>query len=145
MAVNLNLKAPYTSAIKYIYQALPFFALAAASLAKKTVLLFKSTQTAPKITRYLILLVGVTGLVLLTASIFANIYADLQLSTIPYFVLQVQPGLDVGYSFFVDSPITQGSLLQYVQVLGFLLVILGLGWASFVVLCKGFRKGHVSQ
>ena len=145
MAVNLNLKAPYTSAIKYLYQALPFFSLAVASLATKAISLFKSAQSAPKIQRGPLLVVIVASLVLLVVPIFANVYADLQLATSSYFVLRIQPGLDVGYSFFVDSPITQGSLLQYVQVLGFLLVISGLGWASFVALCKRFRKGHVSQ
>ncbi len=134
MAVNLNLKAPYTSAIKYLYQALPFFSLAAASLAAKATSLFRSAESVPKIQRKLLLAVGVAALILLVAPIAANMYADLQLATTPYFVLRVQPTLDVGYSFYVDSPLTQGTTLQYVQMLGFLLVLLGLIWASLVAL-----------
>jgi 4-amino-4-deoxy-L-arabinose transferase-like glycosyltransferase len=144
MAVNLNLKAPYTSAIKYTYHALPFFSLAAASIATKSGLLLKSAQSTVKIKRILLLAVGIAGLVLLAASIAANVYADLQLSTVPYFVLRVQPGLDVGYSFFVDSPVTPGSPLQVVQVLGFLLVLLGLVWAGLAAFSARFRRDGVS-
>ena len=140
MAVNLNLKAPYTSAVKYVYQALPFFSLAATSLAVKSVSLLKSAKSAAKIYRALLLAVGVTCLVLLVAPIFANMYADLQLSTSPYFVLRVQPGLDVGYSFYVDSPLTWGSPSQVVQVLGFLLVLLGLAWAVLVTYSARLRR-----
>ena len=44
LGVTLNLKAPYTSAVKYIYQSLPFFSLAAGSLASKSGELLKYTR-----------------------------------------------------------------------------------------------------
>ncbi len=121
-AVNLNLKAPYTSAVKYIYQALPFFSLAAASLATKSGVLFKSAQKSAKIGKAMLVSVGVVGLVLLSAALIANMYAVQGLATASYMVFRVQPNLDVGYSFYVTNSLNQSSPLLIIQLLGCILV-----------------------
>ena len=130
MAVNLNLKAPYTSAIKYIYQSLPFFSLAAASLASKSVLLIQGAKQSGKAKRALLFLVSLTGLFLLVAPIIANMNTARQLATASYLIFRVQPNLDVGYSFFVANPLSQGDSLLIIQLIGFAIVLSGLLWAN---------------
>ena len=48
LGAGLNLKSPYNNAIKYDYQALPFFSLLAASLVGKCLSLFYSAKTKKK-------------------------------------------------------------------------------------------------
>ena len=89
------MKAPYTSAVKYIYQALPFFSLAAASLATKSVMLLRTEKTA-KFKKALFLSLSVFGLVLLVTPIVANMSTALELAQSSYLIFRVQHGLDVG-------------------------------------------------
>ena len=140
MAVNLNLKAPYTSAVKYTYQALPFFSLAAASLASKSTALIKAAQKTTKVRRVVLLMVSIVGGFLVASVIISSINTAVWLATIDYIVFRVQPNLDVGYSFYVLSPIAQGSLLQFVQFFGFLILLSGLLW-----MCRGFILNRVLQ
>jgi hypothetical protein len=53
LVVGWNLNVPYISAIKYDYQALPFFCFLVASLAFKSILLFKSAQFKAKMKKTL--------------------------------------------------------------------------------------------
>jgi len=139
LAVNLNLKAPYTSAVKYIYQSLPFFSLAAASLASKSISLLKSAKKSAKVKRALLFSVSFIGLFLLVASIIANMNAARQLATVSYIIFRVQPNVDVGYAFHVLSPISQGDPLQIVQFFGFIVVLSALLWASRHFIVNLFR------
>ncbi|MGD6850605.1 MAG: ArnT family glycosyltransferase [Candidatus Bathyarchaeia archaeon] len=124
LGVALNLKVPYTSAVKYIYQTLPFFSLAAASLAVKSASMIKSTQT--NLTKKTVFaLTGVVGFGLVLAALLANMYAANQLSMSPFIIFQVQLGQLLGYSFD-NAAIAAGSPLLILQYLGFGLILLSL-------------------
>jgi 4-amino-4-deoxy-L-arabinose transferase-like glycosyltransferase len=129
LAVNLNLKAPYTSAIKFSYQALPFLSLTAASLATKSALMFNGAKCTLKSQRLLLVLVGVAGLFLLVTPLLANMNAAHQLSQDSFLFFQVRADQNVGYSFDA-SPTSQNSLLMALQYLGFTLVLSGLLWVG---------------
>jgi len=140
MAVNLNLKAPYTSAVKYIYQSLPFFSLAAASLAYKSSALLKSAGKSTKAKKVLLVTIGVLGLVLLATPIIADMNTARQLTTTEYIIFRVQPNLDVGYSFEVANPPSPDNPILIVQFLGFIMVLSGLVWGS-----RQFMWSHLKQ
>jgi 4-amino-4-deoxy-L-arabinose transferase-like glycosyltransferase len=128
LAVNLNLKAPYNSAVKYIYQSLPFFSLAAGSLATKMVSLIKSTKQLTKNKKILLLLVGILGLFLAATALVVNMATARELVSASYLIFRVQPNIDFGYAFHVDSPINQDSILFIFQFIGFLVVLSGFLW-----------------
>ena len=131
LGVTLNLKAPYTSAIKYTYQSLPFFSLAAASLASKSVSLLKSPRKSDKPKRILLFSVGLIGLFLLVTPIIINMSTARQITTKPHLIFRVQPDQDTGYSFIVLSPTSQNDLAAaLVQFHGVVAVLSGLLWAS---------------
>ncbi len=129
LGVNLNLKAPYSSVVKFSYQALPFFSLIAASLVPKSVLLFNCAKHKAKLKNLLIVSVGVAGLFLLAASLIMNMNNANQLSMTSFLFFQTQANQNVGYSFDA-SPTSQNTLLMAAQYLGFVLVLSGLMWAS---------------
>lgn len=129
LGVNLNLKAPYSSAVKFSYQSLPFFSLIAASLAGKSVLLFNWAKHNVKLKRLLMVSVGVVGLLLLVTPLLVNMNSAHQLSMTSFLFFQAQPSQNVGYSFDV-SPTSQNSLLMAAQYVGFAFVLSGLLWAS---------------
>ncbi len=130
LAVALNLKVPYTSAVKYDYQALPYFSLLAASLASKSVFLFRASKSQDKLGKILFSSAVFAGLLLLVAPIVANMYYAHQLSLSAYLLFRVEPDKLIGYSFFNYFPTTPDSPLLYVQYLGFAFVLSGLLWAS---------------
>jgi 4-amino-4-deoxy-L-arabinose transferase-like glycosyltransferase len=130
LGVNLNLKAPYTSAIKFSYQSLPYFSLVAGSLAAKSVLLFDHTKQAVKIKKALTVLVVFIGVFFLIGPLLVNMHNAHKLSMASYIVFQVQPGQDLGYSFYIEHPTSPGSSLMTIQFLGFLFVFSGLLWNS---------------
>ena len=131
LGVNLNLKAPYTSAIKYTYQSLPFFSLAAGSLAAKSSFLVKSSiKKYSQLRRILWFSGGLVGLFLLVAPIIVNMNTAQQLATVSHLIFRVQPGQDVGYNFIALSPTSQNELPLLVQFFGFMTLLSGLLWAS---------------
>jgi 4-amino-4-deoxy-L-arabinose transferase-like glycosyltransferase len=130
LAVNLNLKAPYNSAVKYIYQSLPFFSLVAGSLATKIFSLFKSAIGSNKTMKRLLWVVSIVGLLLCVSTLVVEMATAQTLATTSYLIFRVQPNIDFGYAFHVDSPISQGSIFFVVQFFGFLVVLLGLLWAG---------------
>jgi hypothetical protein len=129
----LNLKAPYTSAIKFSYQALPFFSLLAGSLAAKSVAFLNYAGNGFKLKKILAGSMAVLCVFFLFAPIILNMNSANQLSLTSYVVFQVQPGQDLGYSFYVDQPTSSDSLLMVGQFFGFGLVLIGLFWA-----CRGY-------
>ncbi|TRO51137.1 glycosyltransferase family 39 protein [Candidatus Bathyarchaeota archaeon] len=140
LAVNLNLKAPYTSAIKYIYQSLPFFSLVAASLAHKSISLIKVAKQSAKFKKVLLISVSVLGIVLLAVSIIANMNTAQKLATTSYLIFRVQPGQDVGYSFYVLHPLSQGDPRLIVQFFGFAMVSSGILWRSRNFIRNSFNQ-----
>ncbi len=130
LGVGLNLKAPYNNAIKYDYQALPFFCLIAASLVGKSVSLLNSAKLKAELNRKLVLAAVAAGAFLLAASIFVNSLLAHQLSTQGYLLFKVTLDQAVGYSLFNYAPISQSSVLMTVQYVGFAVLLSGLLWAS---------------
>jgi 4-amino-4-deoxy-L-arabinose transferase-like glycosyltransferase len=136
LGVTLNLKVPYTSAVKYSYQSLPFFSLAAGSLASKSVLLLKSTGKTKRthmtiLKRGLLLSVGLVGLFLLVTPLFASMNTAGELATVSHVIFRVQPNQDLGYTFLIPSPSRETiPMPALVQFHGFVIIISGLLWAS---------------
>jgi hypothetical protein len=128
LAVNLNLKAPYTSAVKFSYQSMPFFSLIAASLVSKSTLLFSWAKHTVKLKRVLMVSVGGFGFFLLLMFLLANMSAVHQLSMTSFLFFQTKVDQSVGYSFDVFSPTSKDSPLMSIQYLGFALVLSGLMW-----------------
>jgi hypothetical protein len=133
LGAGLNLKAPYTDAFKYDYQSLPFFSLLAASLAGKSLSLFKSAKSRRKLNKLPFFLAALAGLVLLVAHAF---------STWDYLLFRVERNVNLGYSLFNLSPIGTYSFLMGLQYLGFAFVLSGLVWASRHKLSFLLRLAH---
>ena len=139
---------PYTSAVKYDYQALPFLCLIAAALAGKSASLLKATGTASKIRRNLVAAVVAVSAVLLTLTISFDVYTAHHLATSNYIVYQVTADqTNVGYSFFNYTPPSQYSVLVNYQYLGYAIMLSGLLWVSwrgiygfFLALSKPMRR-----
>ena len=142
LGVVLNLKSPYLNAIKFDYQSLPFFSLLAASLAGKSVSLFKSAKSRRKLSKLPFFLAALAGLVLLVASILFNMYFAHAFSTWDYLLFRVERNVNVGYSLFNPSPIGKCSFLMSLQYLGFAFVLSGLVWASRHKLSFLLRLAH---
>ena len=130
LAVNLNLKAPYTSAVKYLYHTLPLFSIAAASIAAKTALLLKNTCQTTKFRRILMTLAVIAGVVLLVTPLISHMVSAQQLTTTEYLIFRVQPNLDVGYSFYVQNPPTPDHYALTMQLVGFTVILSGFAWNS---------------
>jgi 4-amino-4-deoxy-L-arabinose transferase-like glycosyltransferase len=144
LAVNLNLKAPYTSAVKYIYQSLPFFSLVAASLAGKSSWLFQQAKQSCKAKCALLFLASLIGLFLLMAPIIGNMSTARYLAMASYLIFRVQPNLDVGYSFYIANPLSAGDPLLIVQLVGFGFVLSGLLWQSRHFIVRLFKPSSLS-
>jgi 4-amino-4-deoxy-L-arabinose transferase-like glycosyltransferase len=139
LGAGLNLSAPYSNAIKYTYQSLPFFSLIAASLVGKSLSLFQSAKSKRKLRRVLFFSVVFVGLFLLVATIFVNMLYAGMLATSDYLLFKVEPNIDLGYSFFNPTPTGEHSLLMNIQYLGFAVVLSGLVWASRHTLVRLFK------
>ncbi|MCW3996119.1 MAG: glycosyltransferase family 39 protein [Candidatus Bathyarchaeota archaeon] len=126
LAVNQNLKVPYTSAVKYLYQALPFFSLVAGSLAAKSVSFLSAAKNSLKPRKIMFIILSAAGIILLAVAIFSNINFVHQMSTHSYVVFEVKLGTNFGYSLFNRFPITQNSPVMHLQYVGFTLVLGGL-------------------
>lgn len=136
----LNFRSPYTNAIKYDYQSLPFFCLVAASLTGKSLSLLTSTKSKTQPKKAFFILLALTGVLILLAATFANFYYANQLSTSDYLVLRVRMEAGTGYSFFNYAPIHAGSMQMNLQYLGFMIVISGLLFAIRNDLSRFFSK-----
>ena len=127
LGVWLNLKVPYTSAVKYDYQALPFLCLIAASLAGKCFTLLKGVGTASQNRKRLLVAIAVVSAILLSLTIAFDVGSAHHLAMHYYIVYQVTPDqTDVGYSFFRYTPTRQFSVLVNYQYLGYAIMLLGL-------------------
>ncbi len=127
LGAALDLKSPYQNAIKYDYQALPFFSLLAASLIPKVGSLFQlASEKKKKIYSFF----SFIGIVLVVSALAYNMsYVNL-FSTWDYLVFRVEPGVNLGYSLTSNTPIGADSLMMDLQILGFTIAISGLTWLS---------------
>ena len=127
MGVALNYQAPFTGAVKYNYQLLPFICLLAASIISKFQTLFGTLKKKlnPSLLFFAVAAVGVALFLMALFEDFRNVslYSELD-----YLVFWAQR-LTAGYSFRSSAPISPLSALAYVQYLGFALVLSGLTWA----------------
>ncbi len=130
LGVGLNLQAPYYNAIKYDYQALPFFCLVAGSLAGKSLSLLNTAKLKTKLNRKLILPIVAVGVSLLAATLWVSINSAHYLSTSGFLLFKVTMDQSVGYSLFNYTLNSQSSLLISLQYVGFLVLLSGLLWFS---------------
>ena len=138
LGVVLNLNVPYFSAFKYLYQALPFFALLAGSLIVKCFSLFGAAKSAVQPKKISLYVAAIAAVVLLVASLLSSMYYTNAVSTRDYLQYRVEPQVDYGYTMLNPTPLTLGSPLMAVQMLGFAVVLSGLllavlqqfGWLS---------------
>ncbi len=130
LGAGLNLKAPYNNAIKYDYQALPFFCLIAASLVGKFLSLLNLTELKAKLNRKLVLSTVAIGVFLLAAAILSGLNSALQLATSNYLIFKVTMDQAVGYSLFNNTPISQNSFFMDLQYVGFAVLLSGFLWIN---------------
>jgi 4-amino-4-deoxy-L-arabinose transferase-like glycosyltransferase len=123
---GLNFSAPFTSAVKYDYQALPFLCLLAGSVLTKCQRLFKALET--KLSRGKLLFgaacLGVACLAIAVASNLSDVNLYSRLDTVAFNVQGT-----VSYGFSNSSKLVESNGLIYLQYAGFALLILGLIWA----------------
>jgi 4-amino-4-deoxy-L-arabinose transferase-like glycosyltransferase len=140
LGAGLKLNVPYFSAIKYLFQALPFLVLLAASLSAKGFSLFKAAESAAKPKKQLFYLAVLAAVILAAASLMSSMYNTNALSTRDYLQYRVEPQVDYGYALLNPSPITAASPLMVLQFLGFVVVLSGLLWANKDVLKRVSKR-----
>ena len=126
-ALGLNYKAPYTGAVKYDYQSLPFFCLLAAALLSKTQSSFLTLKKNLKI-NWLFFGIACAGAFLVAVAFFTNFFKAISFGQLNYLVFTVEGS--VGYSFFNSAQIVGTSSLVYVQYVGLAIVLSGLLWMA---------------
>jgi hypothetical protein len=136
----LDLKAPFLNAIKYDYQALPFFSLLAASLVSKSSTLVKLSWLKTKIKKGSLIAIALLGFVLVAAALFYNMWFTHLFSTWDYLIFRVDPNINEGYSLFNSDPIGANSILMFAQFLGFMFAISGILWVSRLKLSSILNK-----
>ena len=122
----LDLKAPFLNAIKYDYQALPFFSLIAAALISKSLSLYNMSKTKEKVAKVSIAAVSLLGIALVASALFYNMSYIHLFSTWDYLIFRVAPNVNEGYSLFNPNPIAVTSLAMGLQFLGFTFATLGI-------------------
>jgi 4-amino-4-deoxy-L-arabinose transferase-like glycosyltransferase len=122
----LDLNVPFFSAIKYDFQALPFFVLLAATLVAKASLMFKLAKTTTHLKTVGLYLAGVVAAFLIFASLISSIYYVNVDSSRDYLQYRVEPQVDYGYALLNPKPLVASSPLMVLQYLGFAIVLFGL-------------------
>ena len=152
LGTTLNLNAPYLNAIKYDYQALPFFCLLAASLITKSISLFNSGKTKPKLNKIVFFLVASAGFILVTVTLLYNMRYVYLLVGWNYLLFRVEPNVNLGYSLFSSSPIGVNSVMMGLQFFGFAIALSGIIWASrhgislwFKISCRALREKRLGN
>lgn len=141
----LNLNVPYFSAFKYLYQALPFFVLLAASLIAKSLALLRAAKSTVQSRKLLTYLVATVAMVLLAASLISSMYYTNALSPRDYLQFRVERNVDYGYALLNPAPTTVGSSLMTFQCFGFAMVLFGLLWAGRHRLTRLFKPENYEK
>ena len=124
LGVGLNLRVPYANAIKYDYQALPFFCLIVASLTIKIPTLFNSAK--PKIWEKMLFSGGaLVAAFLLVASIVSNMKYANEITMLKEIVFRPEQNVE-GFHLFNYTPISPDNPLMITQYIGFVIVLFGL-------------------
>ena len=131
----LGLKAPFLNAIKYDYQALPFFSILAASLVSKSSIILKNPKH-----RASLITISVLGLVLVAAAFLYNMWYTNLFSTWSYLIFRVDPQINQGYSLFNFAAGLSGTLWMALQLLGYIIAISGTIWITRKVLYQGVKE-----
>lgn len=142
LGAALALKVPFHNAIKFDYQALPFFSFLAASLISKCLFLFKLSSLKSKVRKVLLAAVASLGLVLVMSALLYNMDKAHWFSTWDYLLFKVDVNINEGYYLLNPNPIGESSLLS-VQYLGFAIGLSGVVWISrhkLNLLLKKLRK-----
>jgi 4-amino-4-deoxy-L-arabinose transferase-like glycosyltransferase len=126
-ALGLNYMAPYTGAVKYDYQSLPFFCLLAAALLSKTQSLFLTLKKKLNLS-WLFFGIACTGALFTGVAIFTNFFKAIGYGQLNYLVFTVEGS--IGYSFFNSPQIVGTSSLVYVEYIGFAIVLSGILWIA---------------
>ena len=124
MGVVLNYQVPFTAAVKYNYQLVPFVCLLGASLLTKTRTLFGAVEKKLALARTFFI-VSALGLFLFFAAFFEGFLGVSLYSHSGYFVFWSQRFV-AGYSFRSATPLAPASFLTYVQYFGFAVLLSGL-------------------
>ena len=130
LGAGLNLKAPYNNAIKYVYPALPFFCLIAASAAGKCFSLFGSVKIKSKGYRNRVFLIVATAAILLGLTFLADLNSARWLAGSGYLIFRANLDQTVGYSLYNHTPAAANSLLMYTQYVGYAVLLSGLLWVA---------------
>ena len=130
LGAGLNLKAPYNNAIKYVYPALPFFCLIAASAAGKCFSLFGSVGVKSKGFRNRVFLIVVVVAILLGLTFLADLNSARWLAGSGYLIFRANLDQTVGYSLYNHTPAAANSLLMYTQYVGYAVLLSGLLWVA---------------
>jgi 4-amino-4-deoxy-L-arabinose transferase-like glycosyltransferase len=126
----LDLNVPYFSAVKYLYQALPFFVLLAASLITTGVAYGERAKAVLNSKKVFLYLAAASSVALLFASLASSVYYTNAVSMHDYLQYRVEPNVDYGYALLNPAPLTVGSSLMSLQLVGFATVVCGLLWAA---------------
>lgn len=124
LSLGLNYQPPYTGAVKYDYQSLPFLCLLASSLLPKSRMLFADFKKKLNL-KWLPLGAACAGIACLAASVAYDLYhvtLDSQRSTVAFIVEK-----SASYAFSNLAPATGTYTL--IQIVGFALLVFGLTWA----------------
>lgn len=125
LGVTFNLKVPYTSTLKYSFQALPLFCLVVASITVKCSTMLNLAKIGARLAR-IYLLCAVLGITLLAITILYSMYTAFQLSISGFIIFRVELDKLLGYSFDNFHVLSLNNPLVYVQFFGFGLILLGL-------------------
>lgn len=126
----LNLNVPYFSAVKYLYQALPFFVLLTASLSAKSLALFRVAKSAVQPSKLLVYSFAAAAMVLLASSLISSMYYTNAISPRDYLQFRVEGNVDYGYALLNPTPTVDSSPLMLLQYYGFAMVLFGLLYAG---------------
>jgi 4-amino-4-deoxy-L-arabinose transferase-like glycosyltransferase len=126
LGAGLRLKVPYFNAIKYDFQALPFFSLLAASLIGKSSALFRFAQSETGRRRIPLMVVAAVGAFFVVGAVIVNMNYVHMFSTWDYLLFRVEPEVNLGYSLFNPTPIGRFSLPMAIQYMGYAIAASGL-------------------
>jgi 4-amino-4-deoxy-L-arabinose transferase-like glycosyltransferase len=138
----LNLNVPYFSAVKYLYQALPFFVLLTASLGAKSLAMFKAAKSTQRPRKLLVYSVAAAAMILLAASLISSMYYTNAISPRDYLQFRVEENVDYGYALLNPTPTVDGSPLMILQYYGFAMVLFGLLYAGRYRLMRLIKPKH---
>jgi 4-amino-4-deoxy-L-arabinose transferase-like glycosyltransferase len=127
LVFGMNLQVPYVNSVKYTYLTLPLFCLLAASAVKKCSVVTKNRGAFGKRQEVAVYLAAIGPYLFLVSMVF-NFISLTTMLKYSWLSFNVPGGLS--YSFDRLAPVFGSSTLWSFQLLGFLLINLGLLWSN---------------